>query len=227
MRYDAVFLDVDGTLLWVDLDVEGYVEDLAPYATNGSLSVERAARPVWEGLRRHIRENIEHRTREGLALFKRRNAEITAAQLGIRAPAELLAEVAERRISFNPYPESEAVLRRLGEAGVGMYVVLNGDLGLVEVLEDLAWMRYFDGVVVSAASGFEKPDPRLFEEALETSGVDRERVIHVGNDPVADVKGAAEATIDTVLVDRRGNVEAPEATFVVRDLGELPELLRG
>jgi FMN phosphatase YigB (HAD superfamily) len=31
VRYDAVFLDVDGTLLWIDLDVEGYVE--APEAT--------------------------------------------------------------------------------------------------------------------------------------------------------------------------------------------------
>lgn len=227
MRYDAVFLDVDGTLLWVDLDVEGYVEDLAPYAANGSLSVERAARTVWDGLRRHIRENIEHRMREDLALFKRRNAEITAAQLGIRAPAELLAEVAERRISFNPYPKSEAVLRRLRETGMGMYVVSNWDLDLVEVLEDLGWMRYFDGVVVSAVSGFEKPDPRLFEEALEASGVGRERAIHVGNDPVTDVQGAAAVGIDTVLVDRRGNVEAPEATFVVRDLGELPQLLRG
>jgi phosphoglycolate phosphatase-like HAD superfamily hydrolase len=47
----------------------------------------------------------------------------------------------------------------------------------------------------------------------------------VGNDPVADVKGAADAGIDTVLVNRGGNVEVPEATFVVRDLGELPDLL--
>ena len=76
--YDAVFLDVDGTLLWVDLDLEGYVEDLAPYAVNGSLTVERAERPVWEGLRRHIEENIEHRTEEDLAAFKRRNAQIIA-----------------------------------------------------------------------------------------------------------------------------------------------------
>jgi putative hydrolase of the HAD superfamily len=226
VRYDAVFLDVDGTLLWVDLDVEGYVEDLAPYAAGGSLTVERATRPVWEGLRRHIEENIEHRTEENLAGFKRRNAEITAGQLGIRAPAEVLTGVAERRISFNPYPESEAVLRRLRETGVGMYVVSNWDLELVEVLEDLDWMRYFDGVVVSALSGVEKPDTRLFEEALEVSGVDRDRAVHVGNDPVADIKGAAEAGIDTVLVDRKGDIEAPEATFVIRDLGELPDLLR-
>ena len=227
MRYDAVFLDVDGTLLWVDLDVEGYVEDLAPYAANGSLTVERAKRPVWEGLRRHIEENIEHRTQEDLADFKRRNAEITASELSIRAPTDLLAGVAERRISFNPYPESEAVLRRLRETGVGMYVVSNWDLGLFEVLEDLDWMRYFDGVVVSAVSGVEKPDPRLFEEALEASSVGRDRVVHVGNDPVTDISGAAEAGIDTVLVDRKGNIAAPEATFVIPDLSELPDLVRG
>ena len=40
-RYDAVLLDVDGTLLWVDLDVDGYVEDLSPYAEgNGGLTRE-------------------------------------------------------------------------------------------------------------------------------------------------------------------------------------------
>ena len=217
---------MDGTLLWVDLDLEGYVEDLAPYAVNGSLTVERAERPVWEGLRRHIEENIEHRTEEDLAAFKRRNAQIIAGQLGIRAPANVLAGVAERRISFNPYPESEAVLRRLRETGVGMYVVSNWDLGLVEVLEDLDWMRYFDGLVVSAVSGVEKPDPRIFEEALEASGVERDRVVHVGNDPVTDIRGAAEAGIDTVLVDREGNVFAPEATFTIRDLGELPDVVR-
>lgn len=226
MRYDAVFLDVDGTLLWIDLDVEGYVEDLAPYAADGSLTVERATRPVWEGLRRHVEENIEHRTEEDLAGFKRRNAEITASELGIQAPVEVLTGVAQRRTSFNPYIESEAVLRRLRETGVGMYVVSNWDLELAGVLEVLDWMRYFDGVVVSGVSGVEKPDARLFEEALEASGVSRDRAVHVGNDPLTDIRGAAEAGIDTVLVDRKGDIEAPEATFVVRDLNALPDLLR-
>ncbi|MDQ3589758.1 MAG: hypothetical protein M3392_05895, partial [Actinomycetota bacterium] len=64
-RYDAVFIDVDGTLLWVGLDVEGYVEDLASYSRNGGLTVEKARGPMWEGLRRHIKENIGYRTHEG------------------------------------------------------------------------------------------------------------------------------------------------------------------
>ncbi|HJQ30412.1 MAG TPA: HAD family hydrolase, partial [Rubrobacter sp.] len=117
MRYDAVFLDVDGTLLWVDLDVEGYIEDLAPYSGNGGLTTDRIAGPVWGSLRRHIEGNVEYRTEEDLAGFKRRNAEMTAVEIGIDVPVEVLTDVAERRISFNPYPESEAVLRHLREMG--------------------------------------------------------------------------------------------------------------
>jgi putative hydrolase of the HAD superfamily len=226
-RYDAVFIDVDGTLLWVNIDVEGYVEDLAPYSRNGGLTVEKATGPVWESMRRHIQQNIEYRTDEGLADFKRRNARQTAAELGIEAPMEVLTEVGGRRISFNPYPESEDVLRRLRALGLKLYVVSNWDILLAEVLEDLGWMRYFDGIVASAVLGIEKPDPQIFEEALRVSGVRRDRVVHVGNDPLSDIRGAAEAGIDTVFVDRRRNAQAPEATFVVPDLKRLPEIVRG
>ncbi len=226
MRYDAVFLDVDGTLLWVDLDVEGYVEQLSSYATNGAVTVDRASGPVWAGLRRHIKENVAYRTPDDLAGFKRRNVQMTASELGITAPDEVLERVAERTISFNPYPESEAVLRELSETGVGMYVLSNWDVELVEVLDGLDWMRYFDGIVVSAVSGVEKPDRKLFEEALELAEVDRERAIHVGNDLDTDLEGAQGAGMDVVIVDRWGNLEARGATFVVSDLRLLPDLLR-
>ena len=225
-RYDAVFLDVDGTLLWVDLDVGGYVEDLSPYAGNGGLTVGRAAGPVWGSLRRHIRENIEHRTEGALARFKLRNAERTAGELGIEAPAEVLTGVAERRISFNPYPEAEAVLEELGGIGVPLYVVSNWDIELEKVLEGLGWTRFFDGIVASAVLGVEKPRREIYDEALRLAGVPAERAVMVGNDPVSDVRGAWEAGVDAVFVDRKGE-RAPEAAFVVQDLRGLPGIVRG
>ena len=227
MRYDAVFLDIDGTLLWVDLDVEGYVEDFAPYSRNGGLDVERVSGPVWGSLRRHIRENIKYRTEEDLAGFKRRNAEITAAELGIEAPLEILTEVAERRISFNPYPESEDVMQELRAMGLPLYAVSNWDIDLAKVFEELGWTNFFDGVVVSAVIGVEKPEGEIFAEALRLSGAERDRVVHVGNDPVTDVRGASEAGLDTVFVDRRGVVDVFGATYVIPDLGGLPEIVRG
>ena len=227
MRYDAVFLDVDGTLLWVDLDVKTYVEDLAPYSRNGGLTVERASRPVWESMRRHIKENVKHRTEEDLASFRRHNAEVTARVLGIEAPADVLLRVADRSISFNPYPESVAVLRALRAMKPKLYVVSNWDIQLVRVLDDLGWTPFFDGIVVSAVLGVEKPEPDIFEEALRLAGVDRKKVLHVGNDPVTDVRGAREAGIDSAFVAREMGVEAPGATFVIPDLTGLPEIVEG
>jgi putative hydrolase of the HAD superfamily len=229
LRYDTVFLDVDGTLLWVDLDVEGYVEDLSPYATNGGLSAERATGPLWESLRTHISENINYPTKEELAAFKLANTRKVARSLGIEAPTEVLTGVTERRMRFNPYPESEGVMEELREMGYRLYAVSNWDILLEEVLRDLDWTRYFDGIFASAAVGLEKPEGRIFEEALEASGrsEDRGRVVHVGNDPVSDVRGASRAGIAVVMVDREGGVEAPEASLVLPDLRGLPEVVRG
>ncbi len=225
--YDTIFLDVDGTLLWTDFDVEGYVEDLAPYTRNGDLTVERATRPVWKSLRRHIEENLDHRTEEELAGFRRRNAGLTASELGIEAPVEVLTEVAERRISFNPYLESESVMEELRAMGHRLYVVSNWDLLLEDVLEDLGWMGYFEAVVASAVVGIEKPDCGIFEEALRISGSARERTVMVGNDPVTDIRGASRCGMDAVMIDRKDDAHVPEATATLPDLRGLPDLLRG
>lgn len=227
MRYDVVFVDIDGTLLWVDLDVEGYTEDLAPYSGNGRLKAENVAGPVWGSLRRHIEGNIGYRSEEELDDFKRRNARQTANEIGIDAPIEVLAEVAKRRISFNAYPESEAVLRRLKEKGPKVFAVSNWDIELVKVLEALGWSGYFDGVIASAVVGIEKPEGEIFEEALRVADISRDRVVHVGNDPITDIEGASKAGIDTVLIDRRGTVKAPGATFVLPDLNGLPGIVGG
>lgn len=226
MRYDAVFLDVDGTLLRMDLDVEGYVRDLAPYATNGLLTVERIREPLRESWRRHINENVNYGTEEELARFRRENARKTARALGLDAPAEVLMEVSEKRIHFNPYPESEEVMEELVRMSVPLYVVSNWDVALESVLADLGWTPYFSGIVASAKVGSEKPAKAIFEEALSLVGIPRERVVHVGNDPIADVWGAASCGIDAVLVDRRGGLEVPEAVAILSDLRGLPALVK-
>ena len=227
MRYDAVFLDVDRTLIWVNVDVEGYVEDMAPYATNGSLTVEEARGPLLESLQKHISQNIHYPTEEALAEFRRENARRTAEALGLDVPTEFLAKVLEKRILFNPYPESEAVMEKLVETGLPLYVVSNWDVELEGVLEDLGWLRYFSGIVASAQVGAEKPAEGIFEEALRVAGVSPDRVVHVGNDPVSDIRGAAAAGIDAVLIDREGDLEAPEAMAALPDLRGLPALVRG
>ncbi len=229
MRYNAVFLDVDKTLLWVDVDVEGYVDDLAPYSTNGTLTVEEAREPLLESLHTHISQNINYPTEEELAEFRRGNARKTAETLGLDAPTDVVAEVLDRRLIFRPYPESEEVMEELVKMGLPLYVVSNWDVALEGVLEDLGWVCYFDGIVASAKVGSEKPETAIFEEALRLAGLAERRdlVVHVGNDPISDVRGAVSSGVDAVLIDREGDLEAPEAIAILPDLRGLPTFLGG
>lgn len=150
-----------------------------------------------------------------------------ARTLGVEVPPGVLATVSKTRVRFNPYPETERVLEELRELGLKLYVVSNWDILLEEVIEGLGWTRYFDGVIASAVVGIEKLDPGIFEEALRVSGVPRERVVHVGNDPEADVRGAANSGLDAMFVNRGGYEEPAEATATISDLRPLPGLLGG
>ena len=190
------------------------------------MTVEKARGPFRESLRRHIDENINYPTEEELAEFRLRNARRTVQALGVEASAEVLIEVLDRRIHFNPYSESEEVMEELTRMGLPLYVVSNWDVVLEGVLDGLGWTRYFSGIIASAKVGSDKPAKGIFEEALRMSGVPRSRAVHVGNDSIAEVWGAASCGVDAVLVNRKGVLEAPEAVVVIPNLSWLPALVR-
>ena len=118
-------------------------------------------------------------------------------------------------------------MEKLGGTGLPLYVVSNWDVELEGVLEDLGWLRYFSGIVASAKVGAEKPAGGIFEEALRVAGVSPDWVVHVGNDPVSDIRGASSCGIDAVLIDREGGLDVPEAMTILPDLRGLPALVRG
>jgi len=60
----------------------------------------------------------------------------------------------------------------------------------------------FDAILSSATVRSEKPDPRIFELALERLGVAPEEALHVGDSHGNDVVGARLVGIEAVLVDR-------------------------
>ena len=61
--------------------------------------------------------------------------------------------------------------------------------------------KYFDFAVTAAEVGAAKPDPRIFQKALELGKVQPENVIHIGDDPVRDVNGAAVLGMKTIWVN--------------------------
>jgi putative hydrolase of the HAD superfamily len=61
----------------------------------------------------------------------------------------------------------------------------------------------FDTIVVSGEVGLQKPDPRIFQLALEQTGLMAQDVLHIG-DTDEDVRGACGAAIRPILIRRDG-----------------------
>jgi putative hydrolase of the HAD superfamily len=99
-------------------------------------------------------------------------------------------------------------LRRLGALGVHLAIVSNADGNAEQRLRDDAVCQVGPGrgasvevILDSTVVGIAKPDPRIFDLALDTLGVPADRALHVGDTPGADVDGARAADVHPVLVD--------------------------
>jgi putative hydrolase of the HAD superfamily len=99
-------------------------------------------------------------------------------------------------------PEDVApTLERLRAAGLRLVVVSNANGRLRHLFDRLALTERVDVLFDSFEEGVEKPDPRLFEIALERSGAARETTVHVGDLYHVDVVGARAAGLHAVLLD--------------------------
>ncbi|MGH3650286.1 MAG: HAD family hydrolase [Acidimicrobiia bacterium] len=122
-------------------------------------------------------------------------------------------------------------LRRLADTGVDVGVVSNAD-GTIEsqLLESgILQVGPGDGVEVlclvdSGVVGVEKPDPRIFDFALEVLGVEREDVWYVGDTPGFDVTGAQRAGLTPILMDPF-DVNGDLGVTTVTSLTELAEMI--
>ncbi len=102
------------------------------------------------------------------------------------------------------FPEVVDVLEKL-HARSRLAVISNFDGRLRVILEQLGISRYFSSIVISSEVGADKPDPLIFERALELNNVAANEALHVGDDPVRDWQGAAAANISIFKLDRPHN----------------------
>ena len=72
-----------------------------------------------------------------------------------------------------------------------------------KLLEEFGLKEFFDVVVISGEVNRRKPSSEIFEKALKALGVDASRAVFVGDTPGLDVKGAKNAGIRAVLIERR------------------------
>jgi putative hydrolase of the HAD superfamily len=128
--------------------------------------------------------------------------------------------------SYRLFDDALPAMHSLRRAGYRLGLISNFEEWLEEMLVELEVGELFDVRVISGIEGVEKPDPKIFEVALERAGVSATAAVHVGDSPVLDVEPAKSVGIHPILLDRWGRY--PDATVArVESLAELPALIDG
>lgn len=119
------------------------------------------------------------------------------------------------------FPNLHEVLGNLRQMGIKLGLVSNGKSPFqMDNIKVLGIEGYFDSILISEAVGISKPDPRIFQRALDELGVIAAHSIFVGDHPENDVR--ASRNMGMVGVWKRDDYwSEAEADFIIDDLAEL------
>ena len=121
------------------------------------------------------------------------------------------------------YDEALGVLEQLAQRyTLGALTNGNADIYKTDAAE------YFDFAFLAQDIGAHKPHPDMFQAAIEQAGVTAQQIVHVGDDPEHDIRGARGMGMHTVWVNtRRKDWPGGErADQEVDNLEQLPEAIQ-
>lgn len=131
--------------------------------------------------------------------------------------AEMLYERFIIREGFMPpYNEVPETLKQLKELDLRLGVISNYPTLLEDILKRHGIHHYFDFFVVSSVVGLEKPDPAIFELAIQQADCPVDQILYVGDDPDDDLRGARHARLEMILIDRLDRMAAVDCPRIQR-----------
>ena len=211
---ETVFFDVGNTLVSIDFDWVS--EELGARGVEAAPdAIRRAEARARPEVSRGIGAREEKETQDAFTFYfglvlSQLEAATTLGDDGRAALAVELTPVLRgpgktARLWSWMLPGVREALATMSEAGLRLAVVSNSDGSVESSLVEAGLRDHFHAVLDSHLVGHEKPDPRIFEHALERCGAVPHRTLHVGDLYHADVLGARAAGVHPVLLDPFGD----------------------
>ncbi len=219
-RVKALTLDLDDTLWAVDTVIERAEQALHAWCERSAPRFAQNLPPAQFALyRRALARELPALAHDFTAL------RLEALRRALREHGEdpMLAEAAfevfiAARNQVELYPDAADALCRLS-ARYKLAVVSNGnaDVGRIGI------HGHFVAVVNARSAGCAKPDRRIFHAACEALEARPDEVLHVGDDPDLDVRGAVGAGVRAAWINRHARPWSGEPVDMMefRDLHAL------
>lgn len=145
----------------------------------------------------------------------------------------LNAKYAITQSNWHLEEDAHEMLQSLKDAGFNIALISNaGDDPDVQALLNKHDLRqYFSTIFTSATTGYRKPHPKIFKDAMQAMDVSAAESVMVGDTLNADIKGANALGIYSVWINRRVDknpkiLEEIRPQAVISTLAELPALIR-
>jgi len=107
-----------------------------------------------------------------------------------------------------------------------MHLITNGFKEIqTKKLESSMLAPFFSEIITSETAGYRKPDPRIFELALNKATAIKSESLMIGDNLIADIGGARNAGIDQVFFNPNRQLHQAKVTYEIQTLDQLTELL--
>jgi 2-haloacid dehalogenase len=190
--------DCYGTLVDWEGGLGAFLYDLARSHDEDDPGPGRALRERWEEIQFELVQGEYRHYRDVLALSLERWSE----ERGMRWNEEKGAALVRAMESWQPFPDTVPALRQAKDAGLRLVIVSNTDRAIIgHTLRQLE--VDFDDVVVAEDCRAYKPSAEPFHRALEVTGEEPDRVLHVAFGFKYDIGPAKRLGFRTAWVNRK------------------------
>lgn len=199
MVYVNLLFDLDHTLLDFDQAEEAALNQLL---REFGVSDLPSYQSIYQAINRQLWRDLEAGKVSKQKLVDSRFDRLFA-HFGQTVDGRQLAKIYETYLSQQgqTYPGAEALLLTLKDKGYRIYAATNGVATIQEGrLKRSGLAPYFEAVFISEQLGFPKPDRRFFEKMAErVDGFSLATSLMIGDNQLADIKGASDFGMDTVF----------------------------
>lgn len=223
-KYTCILLDVDNTLLDFNAaERQALVETLQNFSLPSDSETCDVYRKVNRGLWDALAKGEITKNKLLAVRFERFLKELGQPDTGNSVQ---INDFYEDQLSQHAEVISGALdaLRELSEVAT-LATVSNGTFKVQQPrIKASGIEEYLDGVFISEKMGVAKPAAKFFELVLRELGItNRERVLVVGDDLLADIKGGQNAGLDTCWInfDEEENTGSIRPKYTVASFEEL------